>query len=143
MPGGEVAGGGVEDRVAAGRQLRYLGRLLARRFAVVNVWKPIRGPVEQNPLAFCDARTMRQDDLVETSLEYADRSGEVYSLHWSPDHRWYYCPAMEADEAMLLKCYDSDEGVARFTAHTAIDDPTSPLDAKPRESIEVRTLAFF
>src|SRR2546422_8091822 len=32
---------------------------------------------------------------------------------------------------------------ARFTAHTAFDDPTSPPDPPPRESIEVRTLAFF
>ena len=50
---------------------------------------------------------------------------------------------MRADEALLLKCYDSDAGPARFTAHTAFDDPTSPEDAAPRESIEVRTLAFF
>jgi hypothetical protein len=33
--------------------------------------------------------------------------------------------------------------VARFTAHSAFDDPTSPADAPARESIEVRTLAFF
>lgn len=117
--------------------------LLARRFSVINVWKPIRGPVEETPLAFCDAKSMRQEDLVETTLEYADRSGEIYSLRFSPDHRWYYYPAMEAGEAMLLKCYDSQGDVARFTAHSAIDDPTSPEDAKPRESIEVRTLAFF
>ena len=117
--------------------------LLTRRFSVINVWKPIRGPVEATPLAFCDAQTMKQEDFVETSLEYADRTGEVYSLQFNPDHRWYYYPAMRADEAMLLKCYDSDEGVARFTAHSAIDDPTSPEDAMPRESIEVRTLAFF
>ena len=117
--------------------------LLQRRFSVVNVWKPIRGPVEEMPLAFCDARTLRQQDFVETSLEYADRTGEIYSLRFSPDPRWYYTPALHADEAMLLKCYDSEQGVARFTAHSAFDDPTSPEDAKPRESIEVRALAFF
>ncbi len=117
--------------------------LLTRRFAVINVWKPIRGPVEEAPLAFCDAQTMKQEDFVETSLEYADRTGEVYSLRFDPAHRWYYYPAMRADEVMLLKCYDSATGVARFTAHSAVDDPTSPEGAKPRESIEVRTLAFF
>jgi hypothetical protein len=117
--------------------------LLARRFSVINVWKPIRGPVEEAPLAFCDARTMKQQDFIETSLEYGDRTGVIYSLTFSPDHRWYYYPAMRADEAMLLKGYDSDATLARFTAHSAIDDPTSPDHAKPRESIEVRTLAFF
>lgn len=117
--------------------------LLARRFAVVNVWKPITGPVLQAPLAFCDARSIGEGDLVATDLVYQDRSGEVYSMAFRPEHRWYYYPAMRADEALLLKCYDSDPDVARFTAHTAFDDPSTPEDAPPRESIEVRTLAFF
>ena len=117
--------------------------LLGRRFAVINVWKPIRGPVEQAPLAVCDARTIRPGDLVPTDLLYRDRKGEIYSLRWSEAHRWYYFPRMRADEAMLLKCFDTDGRRARFTAHTAFDDPTSPPDAATRESIEVRTLAFF
>ena len=118
-------------------------RLLANRFVVINVWKPIRGRVEDAPLAVCDARTIRPHDLVETDLRYRDRVGEVYSLRFSPAHRWFYYSRMRADEAMLLKCYDSDPGRARFTAHTAFDDPTSPPNPPPRESIEVRTLAFF
>jgi hypothetical protein len=117
--------------------------LLARRFAVVNVWKPIRGPVEEAPLAVCDARTIESDDFLLSDLRYRDRIGEIYSLRFNPAHRWFYFARMRSDEALLLKCYDSDTGRARFTAHTAIDDPTSPLGARPRESIEVRTLAFF
>jgi hypothetical protein len=118
-------------------------RLLRRRFAVINVWKPIRGPVEQAPLAVCDARTIAADDLVPTDLRYRDRTGEVYSLRWSPHHAWFYFPRMEADEAMLLKCFDSAPDRARFTAHSAFDDPESRPDTPPRESIEVRTLAFW
>ena len=117
--------------------------LVKRRFAVINVWRPLRGPVEENPLAFCDASSMQQDDFVPTDLRYRDRSGEIYSVLFRPEHRWHYYPAMRADEALLLKCYDSDERRASFTAHSAIEDPTSPPDAAPRESIEVRTLAFF
>jgi hypothetical protein len=117
--------------------------LLRGRFAVINVWKPIRGPVRQTPLAVCDARSISARDLVPTDLRYPDRVGEVYSLTYSPDHRWFYFPDMLADEVMLLKCFDSGSGCARFTAHTAFDDPTSPVDAPARESIEVRTLAFF
>jgi hypothetical protein len=117
--------------------------LLQHRFAVINVWKPVRGPVQESPLAVCDAEGIRPQDVVPTDLKYRDRSGEVYSLTFSPDHRWFYFPEMRADEAMLLKCFDSDRGRARFTAHTAFDDPTSPADAAARESIEVRTLAFF
>ena len=117
--------------------------LLERRFAVVNVWKPIGWPVEVAPLAVCDARTIGPGDLVETDLLYRDRKGEVYSMRFAPTHRWYYFPRMRPDEAMLLKCYDSAPGRARFTAHSAFDDPGSSPDAPVRESIEVRTLAFF
>ena len=117
--------------------------MLKHRFAVINVWRPIRGPVQENPLAVCDAQTIAQDDLVCNDLIYRDRVGEVYVLAYNPQHRWFYFPRMEKHEVMLLKCYDSDARRARFTAHSAFDDPTSPSDAPARESIEVRTLAFF
>ena len=117
--------------------------LLAHRFAVINVWKPIRGRVEESPLAVCDARTIGPQDLVPTDLRYRDRVGEVYSLRFNPTHRWFYYSHMHAGEAMLLKCFDTAAGLARFTAHSAVADPTTPADASPRESIEVRTLAFF
>ena len=118
--------------------------LLAHRFAVINVWRPIRGPVKCAPLAVCDAQSIAPGDLVATDLVYRDRTGEVYQARFNPDHRWYYFPEMRRDEAMLIKCYDSaTDGRARFTAHTSFDDPTAPADAPPRESIEARTLAFF
>ena len=117
--------------------------LLKNRFAVINVWRPIRGPVEENPLAVCDARTIAPKDLVLHNLIYRDRIGEVYTLAYNPEHRWFYFPHMQKNEVMLLKCYDSDAHRARFTAHTAFDDPNSPPNAPARESIEVRTLAFF
>jgi len=118
--------------------------LLKNRFAVINVWRPIRGPVEELPLAVCDARSIAPQDLVPTDLRYPDRTGEVYSLAFNPAHRWFYFPRMRADEVMLLKCYDSlADGRARFTAHGAFDDPTTRPSAPARESIEVRTLVFF
>jgi hypothetical protein len=118
--------------------------LLKHRFAIINVWRPIRGPVQESPLAVCDANSMRLDDFIATDLKYPDRTGEVYSLAYNPNHKWYYFPQMERDEALLLKCYDSaQDGRARFTAHSAFEDPTSPPDAAPRESIEARTLVFF
>ncbi|MBX6324296.1 MAG: methyltransferase [Rhodospirillaceae bacterium] len=118
--------------------------LLCGRFAIVNLWRPIRGPVEESPLAVCDAGTIEPGDLVATSLVYRDRVGEVYSVTFSPRHRWFFFPRMERDEVLLIKCCDSaEDGTARFTAHTAFDDPGSPPDATPRESIEVRTLVLF
>ncbi len=118
-------------------------QLLKNRFAVVNVWRPIRGPVQESPLAVCDAGSMRQQDFVAQDLLYRDRTGEVYSIAFNPQHRWFYFPKMQRDEVLLLKCYDSDPARTRFTAHSAFEDPTSPPDAPARESIEVRTLVFF
>jgi hypothetical protein len=51
---------------------------------------------------------------------------------------------MRRDEALVFKTYESlKDGRARWTAHTAFDDPSSPSVARPRESIEIRALAFF
>ncbi|HKA52822.1 MAG TPA: CmcJ/NvfI family oxidoreductase [Candidatus Binatia bacterium] len=117
---------------------------LRRRFVEINVWRPIRGPVEGTPLAVCDGQTIAPQDLVATDLKYRDRTGEVYVLTFNPRHRWYYFPRMQSNEALLLKGYDSlTDGRTRFTAHTAFDDPTAPPQAAARESIEIRTLVFF
>jgi hypothetical protein len=118
--------------------------LLRRRFAIVQVWRPIRLPVETFPLAICDARTLSLDDLVVSERRYPDRVGQTYAIRYNPAHRWYWFPRMRRDEALVFKVYDSlKDGRARWTAHTAFDDPTSPPNAQPRESIEIRTLAFF
>ncbi|MEX3814537.1 CmcJ/NvfI family oxidoreductase [Paraburkholderia sp. BR13439] len=118
--------------------------LLKGRMAIVNLWRPIGWPVETSPLALCDARSIALNDLVPSDLIYPDRVGETYSFVFDPRHRWYYFPLMTPDEVLLLKIYDSaGDGVARLTAHTAFDDPSSPPDARPRRSIELRALLFF
>ncbi|GGE98999.1 methyltransferase [Aliidongia dinghuensis] len=118
--------------------------LLRRRFSVINVWRPIRGPLRDAPLAVCDARSVAFQDLVASDLVYPDRTGETYAVRFNPAHRWFYVPEMRVDEALLLKCYDSaTDGRARFAPHTAFEDPTAPADVLPRESIELRTLAFY
>jgi hypothetical protein len=118
--------------------------LLKHRFAVINVWRPLRRTVETSPLALCDARSIAPEDFIATDLVYPDRVGETYAVAYNSAHRWYYFPLQRRDETVLIKCFDSkDDGRARFTAHTAFDDPTVPANAPPRESIEIRTLAFF
>lgn len=117
--------------------------LLKGRVQVVNLWRPIGGPLRDSPLALCDAASVAADDLVASDLIYPNRRGETYSVKFNPDHRWFYFPEMTADQALLLKCYDSvTDGRARFAPHTAFVDPTTPKDALPRESIELRTLVF-
>ena len=118
--------------------------LLKRRFAIVNAWRSTRGRVESWPLAVCDARSIRPEDFIAADLVYGDRVGEVFNLAHDPDHRWFYFPGLEEDRTILFKCFDSaEDGRARFTAHTAFEDPESAAGAPPRESLELRALAFF
>ena len=119
-------------------------KLLQHRFAVIQVWRPIRKPVQTAPLAIADAMSIAPKDLIPTERRYPDRVGETYHITFNPSHRWFYFPEMQRNEALVFKCYDSEkDGRARFSAHAAFEDPNSPTDAPPRESIEIRTLAFF
>ena len=114
-----------------------------RRYAIVNIWRSVRGPVLDTPLALCDARTVSEADLVAADVLYPGRTGEIYFMAWSPQHRWTWYPAMDRHEALVFKQYDSAQGVARFTPHAAFDLPHPPADAPPRESIEVRCLVTY
>jgi len=118
---------------------------LKKRFVEINVWRNIaHDPVEMSPLGFVDSESIAPRDLAVCDLVYADRTGEIYIGVYNADHRWYYFPRMTREEAVLIKCYDSlKDGRARFSLHSAFDDPTSPKNPKPRESIETRTFAFF
>src|SRR6201999_1851216 len=73
--------------------------LLKGRVQVINLWRPIRGPLRDSPLAMCDASTGAAADLVASDLIYPNRSGETYSVRFNPEHRWFYIPEMTTDEA--------------------------------------------
>jgi hypothetical protein len=118
--------------------------LLQGRVQVINMWRPIRRePLRDAPLAVCDSRTVDPADLVPSDLVYRHRVGETYSVTYNPAHRWFYAPEMRRDEVLLLKIADTRTDIpARFMPHTSFTDPTTPPDAPPRESIELRTLVF-
>ena len=140
---------------------RRIGEILAanqaqslsgKRAALINLWRPIVGPVQDFPLAVCHARATKLDDFIPTeirhyledNLETPHLTGEIYSFQHSPEHRWFYLSDMQPDEVMLLKCYDSaDDGRAKFTGHTGFRNPACPADFIPRESIELRTVVVF
>jgi hypothetical protein len=118
--------------------------LLKRRFAIIQVWRPIRYPVETYPLAIADARSLSPQNLVISERRAADRIGQTYAITYNPAHQWYWFPQMRREEALVFKTYESmTDGRARWTAHTAFEDPTTPPNARPRESIEIRAFAFF
>ena len=137
----------LEILEAAGRS-----DLADRRVAFVNLWRPIVGPVLDNPLAVCDARTVAPEDLAATDihhfgeddLEVPRHSGQIYSVRYNPAQRWFYVSAMRPEEFLLLKGYDSRaDGRARFMPHTGFANPDRPGEFVPRESIEARTLVVF
>ena len=119
-------------------------RRLRKRWAIIQVWRPIRGTVLIDPLGICDGRSIPQKGFIRVERRYKYRTGEVYHIAHDPMHRWYYFPRMTRNEALVFKVFDSDTSKpSRFTAHSAFDDPNTPPDAPPRESIETRTFAFF
>jgi hypothetical protein len=118
--------------------------ILKRRFAIIQVWRAINQPIQSNPLALVDAQSVAFEDLLIAERRYPNRVGQTYRLRYNPAHRWFYFPEMRRDEALVFKVFDSAlDGRARFTAHTAIEDPESPPGAPPRQSIEARALAIF
>ena len=109
--------------------------LADRHFAFVNLWRPIVGPVQDNPLALCDARSVAPGDLVTTDIHHFGEDdlsaprhrGQIYSVRHNPQHQWFYVSDMRPDEVLLLKCYDSrDDGRARFMPHTGFQNPACP-----------------
>jgi hypothetical protein len=118
--------------------------LLQRRFAFIQAWRPIRHPVETYPLAMADAQTLSPQDMIVSERRAPGRIGQTYAIKYNPAHKWYWFPRMRREEAYVFKVFDSmKDGRARWTAHTAFEDPTAPPQARPRESIEIRTMAFF
>jgi hypothetical protein len=118
--------------------------LLQHRMAIIQVWRAIREPIQSHPLAICDSSSVTPKNLIKAERQHEDRVGEIYQLTYNPDHKWFYFPTMHRDEALVFKVYDSEkDGRARFTAHVSFEDPSTPQGAPPRESIEVRAIAFF
>jgi hypothetical protein len=118
--------------------------LLQRRFGIIQVWRPIRLPVETYPLAMADAQTLAPSDMIISERRAPGRIGQTYAIKYNPAHKWFWFPRMRREEAYVFKVFDSmKDGRARWTAHTAFEDPTTPPHGRPRESIEIRTMAFF
>jgi len=145
------------DTSAAQRMRDFFGdeadARLKRRFALVNVWRSMNEPIEQWPVALCDARSVNDDLMLtivrsaphraEPSFEY-DRASETRHASYDANHRWFYFPRMTRNEVLLFKNYDTlQDGTARYALHSAFEDPNSPPDPAPRESIESRAFVFF
>lgn len=146
---------GDQTANAAYRRLKYFHPAMAKkharsRFQIVNVWRPLRGPVRDSPLAVCDYRSVNKEDCVPTDVIFPDYLGETYHFWPNPNHRFYFIDEQQADEAWMIKCFDSataeNADIAQFTPHASFPyrkEGTENMKVEPRESVEVRTFVFF
>lgn len=120
---------------------------LRGRYMLINVWRPI-SVVKRAPFAVCDARTVLAKDMYDSEVRggLGDPNRPTlygFSVGFNPDQRWYYVPDMRPEEVLVFKLFDSDSSAVQWTAHSAFTIPGTPADAPPRQSIELRTIAFF
>jgi len=118
-------------------------RLLQGRVRVINLWRPLRGPVQDYPLAVCDGSTICEDDLVECDQVRRKFFGATNYAHYNEEQKWYFLSNQQPDEAFLFKIFDSSSDVnASSCPHVSFKHPSCPRDALPRKSVEVRALVF-
>ncbi len=147
-----AANGRIHNDYSEASGRRRLGMVLAdlnlrdsiRRYSIINIWRSIKGPVLDTPLAICDARSVLPNELICSEVRYPRRTGEIYALTHSPNHQWFYYSEMDRHEALVFKQFDSlMHGVARFVPHAAFDLPNIPENTPLRESIELRCLVVY
>src|SRR5262249_37384348 len=77
------------------------GALAGGRSAIITLGRTIAAePVATQPLALCDAASVRPEHLVVFEIHYADRVGENYFAKHDDGHRWYFYPGLTRDEAL-------------------------------------------
>jgi len=127
---------------------------------VLSFWRPISHPVEDYPLAVCEASSVSQDDLLECDHIRKKYIGSTVFLTHKDGYKWRYLSDHRPDEILVMKMFDSDAGVARRKysgllllrtgeeltmadcPHVSFKNPRASENSQPRQSIEVRALVF-
>ena len=131
----------LKDTIGVAEAERLLER--GARVIQVNVWRPIKGPVQRAPLAVADASSIAKEELVATDQVFPDRVGEIYQLAYGSGQKWYFASKMERDEILLIAGWDStDPEGSRCAPHGAFELPNQDPASPPRESIEIRTFVI-
>ena len=106
----------------------------------INIWRSLSKIVLSSPLAFADASTIKQEDLVATDQRFPNRIGEIYHLAYNSKQQWYWLPKMNDNEFIIFKGWDSsnDSNIMKFTPHTSFNLEKQDIIKHPRESLETR-----
>jgi hypothetical protein len=118
------------------------------RVMVVNTWRALSTPPQDAPLAVCDARSVDRGDLIISHIVLGPPGAEGFRVQtnmvaYNPNHHWCYFSGMNRNELLLFRGYDSDPAHFTRVPHSAFDDPSAGPDAAPRESIDIRAIAYF
>ncbi|OBR12351.1 Methyltransferase [Colletotrichum higginsianum IMI 349063] len=111
-----------------------------------SVWRPLRGPVEEWPLATMDGRTLKDGHVHPTNIFKHQYSlqGQTVSISYAPEQRWFYLDHQDTDEVTFIKIWDNKDDVkSKLCAHCAFPHPETPENAALRESMKVRCLVFY
>jgi hypothetical protein len=128
-----------------------------RRAVMTSLWRAFSPPPQDWPLALLDYRSVDDSEGEPNLLLFVDQlpdpdnvpdiedpdsgpAGSIFAPR--PHHRWWFFPDMTADEALLFKLHDTDHSAAWRVPHTAFEAPRAS-GAHPRESVELRSIAFF
>ncbi len=161
-PAGEAHCDASPDRVdnfaRTLHEQRFPGAPPYQRFIYSSFWRTFSPPPQDYPLALCDGNSVADDEGVPNTLHVVDRIPEHEEMlrpmpdedkrvaaaifHHNPNHRWWYFSDMTRDEVLLITFHDSRRVRPWRVPHTAFRD-TSRADARPRSSIEFRSVAYF
>lgn len=126
-------------------------KLRQRPFSIVNIWRPIK-PIQRDPLALMDARSIQDDELITVPCSYISPTGggsvdsEMYKIspQRAAEHQWWYVSNMQPDEILVFKQFDSRSGVSGRVPHSSfVDEAVEGKGLPPRESIEIRAKVWF
>eukprot|EP00929_Paragymnodinium_shiwhaense_P079016 TRINITY_DN41048_c0_g1_i1.p1 TRINITY_DN41048_c0_g1~~TRINITY_DN41048_c0_g1_i1.p1 ORF type:complete len:378 (-),score=57.98 TRINITY_DN41048_c0_g1_i1:313-1446(-) len=137
----------VEDWPMAGPEFRYKwSNPAVEGFMVINFWRPVlpmQGPVTKTPLAVCDPKSVKLEDIVPINVRRAGYDfAKMLDLAYDKDQHWYYYPDMTVDEVLVFKSFQhyrrQREPELNTCFHTAFEVPDPPPGAEERQSCEYR-----
>lgn len=73
-----------------------------------SVWKPLRGPLYDWPLAMCDAATVSDQDTMAHDQVFMDTVRENQMIRYSPSQDWYYLAGQTQSELLVFRQVDSE-----------------------------------
>lgn len=109
------------------------------------MWKPLRGPTNDWPLALCDiSECVRNETLEDMDLLYPDLVTENTQVYFDETLRWWYLSNHLPSELLVFLQADIETNrAATGVPHSSFHNPLTPSGEPPRESIEVRLLVSY